>query len=224
MDFSACDQCGKTTPEITEIYPCKCFLAAFCSSECLGQSVHFTECELISGPLSKLKGRSDFGSKLGDYTMELYKYANNMNSDNPAVAQLNDANAVMILTGISVKNQSQNEDLKRLLSSWHNKNISAINFMISDMKDNAETTLNEVKAASDTMIQIFKSANRLSLRQKGKDIENAWNAYLRSLREAILKVPPKGGDMNRAYGRFGDASSMGVSVGRVLGGGKATAM
>jgi hypothetical protein len=223
MSFEACDQCGKTTPQITEIYPCKCFLAAFCSSDCLAQSTHLSECELISGPLAKLKGRSDFGSKLSDYTMELYNYANEMNFDSTK-ASIHSANAVTILNGISVKNQSQNADLKSLLSSWHNKNISAINYMGAGMKGDAENALNQVKAASNTVIQIFKSNNRLSLRQKGKDIENAWNSYLQSLKDAIMEIPPKGGDMNRAYDKFSSASLMAVSVGRVLGGGKSSAM
>lgn len=224
MSFEACDQCGKTTPQITEIYPCKCFLAAFCSSDCLAQSTHLSECELISGPLAKLKGRSDFGSKLSDYTMELYYYANEMNSNNPAQANIHSANAAKILTDISVKNQSQNADLKSLLSGWHNKNISAINYMGAGMKGSAENALNEVKTASNTVIQIFKSNNRLSLRQKGKDIENAWNSYLQSLKDAIMEIPPKDGDMNRAYDKFSSASLMAVSVGRVLGGGKSSAM
>lgn len=222
MSFKRCDQCGKTTPQITEIYPCKCFLAAFCSSECLGQSSHLSECELISGPLAKLKGRSDFGSKLSDYTMELYNYANSNNSENSAEAQNNFASAATILRGISVKNSNQNIDLQALLQGWHQKNISAINYMSAGMPGDAENALNAVKSASNTVIQIFKSENRLSLRQKGRDIENAWNTYLQSLREAIMSVPSKNGDMNRAYDKFNNAGMMAVAVGRVLGGGKST--
>lgn len=173
--------------------------------------------ELIEGPLSRVRGKSNFGVLLAQYTADLGKVAlATENSDRES------ASALKSLTDIAnqVKDSQRKGELRALLEAWHRKNIAAINAMLNGNESEAELNLDSVKTASNTVIAIFKSENRLSLRQKGKDIENAWNAYLQGLREAILAI--KKTDMGRAQRKFTDAESLAVSVGRVLGGGKTT--
>lgn len=218
MECNGCDGCGKTYPEIKQIHMCKCFLAAFCTPECFEQSEHKLDCELIEGPLSRVRGKSDFGGHLSDYTWSLYNYAEATGAEKDKKR----AETFAILQQIKAKDEQRNKDLSRLLQAWNNKNLIAINDMQKGNRKGAEAELNQVKGASDTLIAIFKSENRLSLRQRGKDIEKAWNAYLQSLREAILSIPKTGEDLNDAYSNFNNTAAMAVNVGNVLGGGKDT--
>lgn len=243
MECNGCDGCGKTYPEIKQIHMCKCFLAAFCTPECFEQSKHKLDCELIDGtwdrvrgkaaltdfsaavnekfeliegPLSRVRGKSDFGKQLSDYTWSLYAYAEATGADK----QMKQAESYALLQNIKARDEKRNGDLQTLLKGWNNKNILAINDMQKGEKRSAEAELNQVKGASGTLIAIFKSENRLSLKQRGKNIENAWNAYLQSLREAILNIPKTGEDLSYAYSKFNDTATMAVNVGNVLGGGK----
>jgi hypothetical protein len=172
--------------------------------------------ELIEGPLSRVRGKSDFGQQLSQYTWSLYYYAEATGADK----QMKQAESYALLQNIKARDEKRNGDLQTLLKGWNNKNILAINYMQNGEKRSAEAELNQVKGASDTLIAIFKSENRLSLKQRGKNIENAWNAYLQSLRESILNIPKTGEDLNYAYSKFNDTATMAVNVGNVLGGGK----
>jgi len=216
MNCNGCDGCGKGYPEITQIHPCQCFLAAFCTVDCFEQSSHKLECDLINGPISRLRGKSDIGQKLSKYTMMLYEFAEAETSGKESKRK----EARNILNEITLRDANRNADLQTLLDGWNTKNTLAISYMQAGNRKAAESELNQIKGASNTVIAIFKSENRLSLKQRGKDIENAWNSYLQALRDAIMTVPKSGEPLLDAYSKFNDASLLAVSVGNTLGGGK----
>lgn len=211
MECNGCDGCGKTYPDLKQIFFCKCFLAGFCSTECFEGSSHLTECDQIAGPISRLRGSSDYGVLLSEYTMNLGKFA---------AGEITSEDAMKRLTAIAdqVKNDQRRAELKVVFSLWHKKNTSAITSMLAGNKAAALKDMESVKTASQTVIALFKSENKISLRQRGKDIENAWNSYIAKLSEAIQSVPMKGTEVD--MGPFQDAAILAISVGRVLGGGK----
>jgi hypothetical protein len=217
MNCNGCDGCGKGYPEVKQIFFCKCFLVGFCSPDCFEKSGHLNECESIAGPLSRVRGKNDFGKHLSDYTWSLYHYA----AATGAEKQMKQVETFTALQEIKSRDEKRNDNLQILLKGWNNKNLSAIDHMQQGQKRSAEAELNEVKNASDTLIAIFKAENRLSLRQRGKDIENAWNSYLQSLRDAILEISSSEG-ATVAYSKFNTTAMMAINVGNVLGGGKDT--
>jgi hypothetical protein len=128
--------------------------------------------------------------------------------------------ALSILNEISVKDAKRNADLQTLFDGWNTKNTIAISYMQAGNRRAAESELNQIKGASNTVIAIFKSENRLSLKQRNKAVENAWNSYLQALRDAITTVPKYDESLLDAYSKFNDAAMLAVSVGNTLGGGK----
>jgi hypothetical protein len=171
--------------------------------------------ELIEGPLSRARGKNEFGSHLHDYTWALYQYA----KAEGAEKQMERAKTFAVLIEIKARDSTREQNLRKLLDAWNNKNLSAIDDMQRDEPGAADAKLNQVKTASNSLIAIFKSENRLSLRQRGKDIENAWNAYLQSLTEAIKSIP-QGSIATYTYDKFNASAEMAINAGNVLGGGK----
>lgn len=175
------------------------------------------EAELIEGPISTLRGKNNYGEHLAKYTMDLEKYATATEDPSPAAAS-----AATDLDNITkqVKDTTRKGQLKTILELWHTMNIGAIDDMLAGNKDGAKLKLAQTKSGSNTVIAIFKSENRLSLRQKGKDIENAWNSYLEKLSTAILSVEKKGESQASAKTEFANAAMHAARAGQVLGGGK----
>jgi len=175
------------------------------------------EAELIEGPFSRVKGKSNYGELLSNYTKALGKFA--MATGNADKERLD---AMMALNSISdqVRDAQRKAELKLLFETWNKKNLAAITARLNGNESEAELNLDSIKTASNNVIAIFKSENKISFRQSEKTIERSWNAYLQSLREAILSVPKRGGDMSSAERKFDNAALLAISVGRVLGGGK----